>query len=346
MNERRIRVLVVDDSAYIRKVMREMLTSHPDIEVVGTARDGREALDKVAELQPDVVTLDLMMPNLDGLGFLREQMKRRPLPVVVVSIATEEGDRALAALDAGAIDFIQKPTALATERVFAIQQEVVHKVLAAANARLDRVPAVGTPHQSVRHAFSNARRFDVVALGLSTGGPQALRAVLPALPADFPVPLLVVVHMPVGYTQPFAERLDQITDLHVTVPFDGEEVRPGTVYLAEAGMHLRVERRVDGRVVARRSLQPLDTLHRPSVDVLLQSAAQVYNGRTLAVVLTGMGEDGLQGAAWVKAAGGMVLAESEQTAVVYGMPRAVIEAGLADRVVNLPDLPATLMNLV
>ncbi len=345
MNESPIRVLVVDDSAYIRKVLTEILSRHPRVDVVGTARDGQEALDKVAELHPDVVTLDLMMPNLDGIGFLRKQMKRHPLPVVVVSIASEEGDQAIAALEAGALDFVQKPTALATEQVYEIERDLIEKVLAAASARLENVPTQSRTSNR-QHAFPAKRRFDVVVMGLSTGGPQALRFILPRLPANFPVPVLVVLHMPVGYPTPFAERLNQACALQVTVPFDGEEVRAGTVYLAEAGMHLLVKRALDGRVRVHRSLQPLNTLHRPAVDVLFQSAAQVYGRRTLAVVMTGMGEDGLQGAAWIKSQGGMVLAEDERTAVVYGMPRAVQEAGLADRVVALPDLPDLLMALV
>lgn len=345
MKQSAVRVLVVDDSAYIRKVVSQMLSRHPQIEVVGTARNGREALERVAELQPDVVTLDLMMPEMNGVAFLKAQMARQPLPVVVLSIASEEGERAVAALEAGALDFVQKPTALATEKVYEIERELVEKVLAAAQVHMERLPRPGAAASEAR-VFDAQRRFDIVVMGLSTGGPQALRAILPRLPANFPVPLAMVLHMPVGYTGPFARRLDEACALRVTVPFEGEVVQPGTAYLAEAGQHLVLRRALDGRVTAHHTLQPLNTLHRPAVDVLFQSAAQAYGARTLAVVMTGMGEDGLHGAAWVKSQGGVVIAEAAESAVVDGMPRVIREAGLADHVAPLSAIPDLLMDLV
>ncbi len=330
-----IKVLVVDDSAYIRKVVTEMLSAEPRIQVVGTARNGRDALEKVTELKPDVVTLDLIMPELDGVGFLREQMQRRRLPVIVVSIASENGALVVSALEAGALDFVQKPTALASERVYEIQRDLIEKVLTAAAIEPARLPVGISVPKEVLPLRKTAPLVDAVVLGISTGGPQALTQLIPRLPADFPVPMAIVLHMPVGYTELFAARLNEISALEVIEASEGDEMRPGRVLLAPAGRHLTFLRLQDRRVISHLDLRPLDSLHRPSVDVLFQSAAEVYGGRLLGVVMTGMGKDGTAGAAWIKAQGGTILAEAEESCVVFGMPRAVIEAGLADEIVPL-----------
>ncbi|MDH7569309.1 MAG: chemotaxis response regulator protein-glutamate methylesterase [Armatimonadota bacterium] len=342
---RQVRVLVVDDSAYVRKVVRQMLSRSPSIEVVGSARDGREALDLVERLQPDVVTLDLIMPVMDGLSFLNEQMKRRPLPVVVVSIASEGGAQALAALDAGAIDFVQKPTALATEKILEISEELVQKVTAAAEASVAKLPSVAPVPAPSLGAPRGAGLVDLVAIGVSTGGPQALRVVIPALPATFPVPIAIVLHMPVGYTAMYAARLDSLSALRVVEAREGDSVQPGTVLLAPAGRHLTFRQTHRG-VVAHLDARPFDTPHRPSVDVLFRSAAETYGARVLGVVMTGMGSDGREGAAWIKAQGGIVFTEAEESCVVYGMPRAVVEAGLSDRAVSLPQLASAILEVV
>jgi two-component system chemotaxis response regulator CheB len=322
-----VRVLVVDDSAYVRKVVREMLSRSPFLEVVGTARDGVEALELVEQLRPDVVTLDLHMPASDGLDFLRKQMARRPLPVVVVSAADEDGEHVLAALDAGAVDVVRKPTALATDRVFEIAADLVAKVKAAAAARVSAPAPAPTPPPA---AALRAGRTGVLVVGVSTGGPQALKRLIPLLPAGFPVPVAVVLHMPVGYTELFARSLAAVSPLPVAEARDGEPLRPGTVLIAPAGFHLSLLPRADRAATTKLSLHPLDTPHRPAVDVLFRSAAEVFGARTLAVVLTGMGSDGTAGAAWVKAQGGRVFTEAEESCVVYGMPRSVAEAGLSD----------------
>lgn len=346
--DRPIRVLVVDDSAYVRKVLKRMLESDPGIVVVGTAGDGQEALDLVDELRPDVVTLDLMMPRKNGIQFLREQMAKAPLPVVVVSIASESGRMALEAMDAGAVDFIQKPTALALEKIYDIQQNVVEKVKAATGACLPALLRLTeTMPQMAETRPSPAKgAVDLVAIGVSTGGPQALRHVLAQLPADFPVPIAVVLHMPVGYTKLYADNLNTITAITVTEAAEGDVLRPGTVYIAPAGRHMILERASDESVRVHLDIRPMDTLHRPSVDVLFQSAAEVFGPRVLAVVMTGMGSDGLEGAAWIKAKGGYVFTESEESCVIYGMPRCVVEAGLSDRQVPLERLAPTIMEVV
>lgn len=340
-----VRVLVVDDSAYIRKVVREMLSRNQDIEVVGTARDGAEALEQVEILRPDVVTCDLIMPVVDGVEFIQRQMALRPVPIVVVSIAAESSERVLSGLDAGAIDFVQKPTALATDKVFDVAEELVSKVIAAAGAPLARArEAVAVAPLPVTPTFKD--RYSILVIGLSTGGPHGLKSLVTRLPGDFPVPVAIVLHMPIGYTEAYAKRLDEVSALTVTEAREGEEVRPGVVLIAPAGRHLTFQRDSAGKILTRLDVRPLDTPHRPSVDVLFQSAAEVYGDRVLAVVMTGMGSDGREGSAWIKARGGTVLTEAEETCVVYGMPRSVVEAGLSDEAVPLDRLTAAILERV
>jgi two-component system chemotaxis response regulator CheB len=322
-----VRVLIVDDSAYVRKVIRQMLSRSPFLEVVGAARDGREALELAAELKPDVITCDLIMPVLDGVGFIREQMSRRLIPIVIVSVASESGELVLGALDAGAVDFVQKPTALATDRVLAIADELIEKVKAASKSR----PALSRAAVPlVAKGTVAARAIDIVVIGISTGGPQALKMLIPRFPAELTVPIAVVLHMPVGYTELYARKLDEQSALTVLEARGGEEVAAGHVYIAPAGRHLTLRRNASGQVLTHLDVRPLDTPYRPSVDTLFQSAANAYGARVLGIVMTGMGSDGREGAAWIKAKGGMVLTESEASCVVYGMPRSIVEAGLSD----------------
>jgi two-component system chemotaxis response regulator CheB len=335
--ERVIRVLVVDDSEYVRKTIKQILSRNPSFEVVGTARGGDEGLDLVRELRPDVVTADLIMPDMDGAEFTRRVMETQPVPIVIVSIASESSERVLAALDAGAIDFVQKPTALATEKVLEMSEELVGKIEAAAHApiRRPRGTAVGAKGSRTSTLAVTRGLLDIVVIGISTGGPQALKSLIPRLPGDLPVPIAVVLHMPVGYTDMFARRLDEASALSVSEASQAEPVRPGSVLIAPAGRHLTFRRTSDDRVLTHLDLRPLDALHRPSADGLFHSAAEVYRDRVLGIVMTGMGSDGREGAAWIKAAGGAVLTESEESCVVYGMPRSVVEAGLSDGSVSL-----------
>src|SRR5215213_8319197 len=346
-----LRVLVIDDSAYVRKVVREILSRSPFLEVVGAARDGREALDLVEQLDPDVVTCDLIMPELDGVGFVREQMARRPLPIIIMSIASETGEAALTALDAGAVDFVQKPTALATEKIFEVSDELIEKVKAAAKIPMARVTvappsSAAAPQQMADAPVTRRELVDVVVIGISTGGPQALKRLIPQLPADFPAPVAMVMHMPVGYTEMYARKLDELSPLEVREAHEGDVLRAGLALLAPAGRHLTFRRRAGGEVVAHLDSRPFELAHRPAVDVLFQSAAEVYKQRVLGVVMTGMGSDGKQGAAWIKAQGGLVYTESEETCVVYGMPSSVVEAGLSDRSVPLDRMAQAIREAV
>ena len=319
-----IRVLVVDDSAFARKVVREVLT-RAGMDVVGIARDGLEALEKISELKPDVVTLDLVMPNLDGLGVLAALPAVEPPRVVVVSMAGEDSALGIAALHAGALGLVRKPTALAVDRLYDLADELTAAVRTAAAARAPRAAASPPPPLPLLVASA---RHAVLVLGASTGGPQALTRIIKALPRGFPLPAALVLHLPVGYTQPFAERLDRDSDVEVVEAAEGLEMIPGRVLVARAGLHLRL-RRAGGTVRAVLDAAPADTPHRPAVDVLFESAAEAYGGRVLAAVLTGMGNDGTRGARAIHAAGGTVLTEAEHSCVVYGMPRCVDEAGLS-----------------
>ena len=348
--DRVLRVLVVDDSAYVRKVVREILSRSPFVEVVGAARDGREALDLVEQLDPDVVTCDLIMPELDGVGFVREQMKRRPVPIIIMSIANETAEAALTALDAGAIDFVQKPTALASEKIFEVSTELIEKVKAAGRIALNRLPTLPAPQIAPTSRpgtkISGSHLVDLVVIGISTGGPQALKRLIPQLPVDFPVPIVMVMHMPVGYTEMYAARLNELSGLEVREGAEGDEIKPGRVFLAPAGRHLSLKHGSNGKVVIHLDAKPFSTLHRPSVDVLFESAAEVYGSRVLGVVMTGMGSDGKEGAAWIKSQGGLVFTEAESSCVVYGMPCVVVEAGLSDKIVALDDMARAIREVV
>ena len=345
------RVLVVDDSAFVRKVVTEMLNRSPALEVVGFARDGEEALELAARLDPDVITLDLVMPRMNGVEFLRAQNRRRRIPVVICSIAHESGEMALEAFEEGALDFVQKPTALAIDRVYEIAAELVVKVESAARVSLNRTAdeerrARGAAGPLTSTAVAAAgRRSDVVVLGISTGGPQALRTLIPQLPATFPVPVAVVLHMPVGYTEMYAARLDAISPMSVREGREGDVLQPGHVLIARAGQHLSFARS-NGTVQAHLDDRPTDSQHRPAVDVLFHSAAEVFGSRVLGVVMTGMGTDGLLGSAHIKAQGGRIVTESESSCVVYGMPRAVAEASLSDRSATLDEMASATMEML
>ena len=331
----RHRVLVVDDSAFARKVLREILAGDPRLEVVGFARDGLDALEKIAELNPDVVTLDLVMPELDGVGVLQALTAREDAPrVVVVTMTDAESVLGVAALDAGAIDVVHKPTALATDRLYELGKELVEKVVAAAQAKVAPRALRERPAHGVGKVSAGGPKARLVVIGASTGGPRALGDILGALPASFPVPIAAVVHMPVGYTEAFAARLNESSPVRVREATNGALLEPGTVLLGRAGLHLRV-RLLSESLIAMLDPMPDDELHRPSVDVLFRSAAEELGSGVLGVVLPGRGTDGLDGARAIHRAGGRLLVEAESSCVVYGMPRAVAEGGLGAESVPL-----------
>ena len=338
----RVRVLVVDDSAFARKVVREVLSRDAEIEVVGVARDGLEALEKIEELRPDVMTLDLLMPELDGLGVLRALPDPSSPRVVIVSISRAESDLAIEALQMGAVDLVSKPTPLATDRLYELSNELVRKVKNAAVARPRRPRAMVPPPPLHAQGQPSVR---LVVIGTSTGGPHALTRLFAALPAGLPVPLAIALHIPAGYTASLADRLTGVGAMAVEEAREGTELVPGRAVIAPGGRHLRL-RGSGEKILAVVSSEPRAALYRPSVDELFESAARTVRGGVVGVVLTGMGEDGLRGAEAIRTDGGRVLAESKESCVVYGMPRAVIEAGLATDRVPLEGIAARLVELI
>lgn len=322
----KVRVLVVDDSAFARKTLRSVLSGHPAIEVVGIARDGLEALEKIVELTPDVVTLDLVMPNLDGLGVLRALPTENAPRVVIVSITDANSELAVTALQLGAVDLVQKPTALATERLYELNDELIRKVLGA--ARVTRVPSRHSSVAAPVLPLKSPPKTQLLVIGASTGGPQAITRLLSALPANFPVPIAIALHIPAGYTDALAARLHEHCAIDVAEAREGMLLRNGLAILAQGGQHLTISRHGE-ELRAHVSEQPRDSLYYPSVNLLFESAARATSDRTMAVVLTGMGDDGSVGAAAIRKAGGTILTEDESSCVVYGMPRCVVEAGLS-----------------
>ncbi len=345
MTSEPIRVLVVDDSAFARKVIREVLEGDARFEVVDTARDGLDALEKIARLEPDVVTLDLVMPNLDGIGVLKAFATfsiPKPPRVVVVSMADDDSDLAISALQCGAVELVHKPTALATDRLFELQDDLRNKVVAAAASAAKKYDAPLASPLRIPATGTAVRR--IVVIGTSTGGPQALSTLLAALPVDFPVPIAIALHMPVGYTDAFARRLDQLCALEVLEAYEGVELLPGRAVVARAGMHLKLQG--GRRPIGTLDMLPLNKPHRPSVDVLLSSAADAFGSGCVGVVLTGMGDDGLLGAQALRAERSVMLTEAASSCVVYGMPRSIEIAGLSDVVAPLEEMAAAILREV
>ena len=343
---RRLRCLVVDDSALYRKIVRDVLATAPGVEIVGCAADGQRAVDQIVSLKPDLVTLDLEMPRLDGIGVLR-QMKERGIevPAIMVSAFTASGAKSTTeALGLGAFDFILKPTTSSLdESILQLRRDLLPKVKAVG------LRPAATPHAAPARPARPARpaakqplgkprlpnvRPEIIAIGISTGGPQALTQLLPKLPADFRTPIVIVQHMPPMFTKSLAEDLDRRCKLKVSEATQGQPVRPGEVLIAPGGKHMRVAKLASGAVVQLTD-DPPERNCKPAADFLFRSVASCYGPRALAAVLTGMGDDGALGARQIKQAGGMVVAQDEATCVVYGMPKAVVDEGLADAVLPL-----------
>ena len=337
-----IRVLVVDDSAVVRRLVTTALSLDPEIEVVGTAVNGQEAIGRVEELQPDAVTLDIEMPVLDGLGALEAIRRRHPrLPIIMFSTLTEKGaTKTLEALSLGASDFVTKPsnTTNMAESMASVREQLIPKMKALIGVR--RVAAAAAP--PVRVAPPVANRPEVLLVGCSTGGPDALSRVLEDLPATLPVPVLVVQHMPPLFTAMFAERLDRVSPLRVREAGAGDVVTPGEVLVAPGGHHLVLQRSA-GVVRAVIDDGEPENFCRPAVDTLFRSAAQVYGGHALALVLTGMGHDGLAGCRLLAEQGARIVVQDEDSSVVWGMPGAVAGAGLAHEVLPLDAIAGKLI---
>ncbi|MGB8579340.1 MAG: chemotaxis response regulator protein-glutamate methylesterase [Candidatus Sulfotelmatobacter sp.] len=346
MSMNRVRVLVVDDSALMRKLIPQMLESDQSIEVVGTAMDGTFCLKKIEELKPNVITLDLQMPGMNGIDTLKEIMRRHPLPVIVVSSHSTDGASiTFKALGLGAFDFVTKPQD-ASAHMAETARQLIAKIKAAADCKVVRPGTLGAALrvEKTASAKSGPPPTKTVAIGISTGGPQALEYLLAQMPPDFPGTILVVQHMPSGFTEMFAKRLDELCALRVKEAQSGDVLQAGRVLVCPGSRHMTVKRLPMGDVVVLND-EPLVNGHRPSVDVLFHSLAQEFGRMSVAVLMTGMGDDGAQGLGEVKKAGGMTIAQSEESCVVFGMPKAAIERGYATRVVGLEVLASTLQAL-
>jgi two-component system chemotaxis response regulator CheB len=343
---KRVRVLVVDDSALMRKLIPQMLETDPAIEVVGTAMDGTFCMKKIEELQPNVVTLDLQMPGMNGIDTLKEIMRRHPLPVIVVSSHSIEGASVtMKALGLGAFDFVTKPQD-ASANMSAAAEELIAKIKAAADCKVVRPGTFQTqsPPEKISAARLASPPSKVVAIGISTGGPQALEFLLAQLPPDFPGTIVVVQHMPDGFTDMFARRLDEVCSLRVKEAQSGDLLQAGRVLICPGSRHMKVKRLTLGDIVVLSDDARVNG-HRPSVDVLFQSVADEFGSMAVAALMTGMGDDGAEGLGLVKKAGGMTIAQNEESCVVFGMPKAAIERGYATRVVGLDVLASTLQAL-
>jgi two-component system chemotaxis response regulator CheB len=378
-----IKVLVVDDSVVVRRLIVDSLTGAPDIEVVGTAANGLLAQAKIDQLKPDVVTMDIEMPEMDGIMAVRELRKRHKyLPVIMFSTLSAAGASAtLEALSAGATDYVTKPSNVGSiaESIAAVRQQLIPKIHALAGRRTPSPPArtgpvpgrpglnpalaarpggpvpgrpgltpsrpgapSGPPSTKPARRAGVSGRVDILAIGCSTGGPDALTKVLQALPADLPVPIVVTQHMPPVFTRMFAERLDRSTSLHVVEAGDGMELAPGTVYIAPGDRHLVLQRRSTA-TLTQLSGAPPENSCRPAVDVMFRSVAALYGASAFATVLTGMGYDGRGGSKVLREAGAEILAQDEASSVVWGMPGAVVGAGLADEVLPLDRIAAAFL---
>jgi two-component system chemotaxis response regulator CheB len=342
-----VRVLVVDDSALMRKLIPQLLQGDPAIEVVGTAMDGLLGLKKIAELRPDVVTLDLEMPRMDGLDMLREIVKKYEIPVIVVSSHTSKGAYSvLNALSQGAFDFVAKPTDSPRGGLEQIAKELAVKIKVAAISGPPKQtyrPQPSSPAAHIQHP-AEERPTRTVAIGISTGGPNALHYLCSQLPADFSGCLLIVQHMPEGFTGMFARRLNDCSPIQVTEALSGDLLRPGRAFVCPGNRHMKIRRGPQGNMIVLVDQAPVNG-HRPSVDVLFRSVAQELGRESAAVIMTGMGDDGAQAMRAVQAAGGVTIAQSLESCVVDSMPRAAIEAGYAGRIVPLEALPGVLQIL-
>lgn len=355
-NKSQINVLVVDDSFFLRRNLPRIMERDPEIRVVGTAENGRQAIEKAKQLKPDVITLDVVMPIMDGLTALKHIMREIPTPVVMISSTTHEGSRqTMEALTSGAIDYISKPSGAVSPDFGSIQSELITKIKSAAKVDVksskfgqtisnlsERPKSISMPKGFDK---ANKTAIELVAIATSTGGPAALQIVLKNLPKDIPVGIVIVQHIATSFCQALADRLNDISPLEVKICVDFEWVRPGLVLIVPAGQHMRV-RYVAGKVYAMPDPEPSDTLHRPSADILFNSIADKCAAKTCAVIMTGMGYDGASGIKKIKDNGGVTIAQDEASSIIFGMPKVAIEKGAIDIVAPLKNISREIIKAV
>jgi two-component system chemotaxis response regulator CheB len=330
-----LRVLVVDDSAFMRKIITDMVNSDPQLTVVGTAFDGLDALQKVSQLRPDVVTLDVNMPRMDGLTTLKRLMKQHPLPIIMLSAATQEGaETTWTALKLGAVDYIPKPSGQISLDIERVRDALVDKIKTAAQAKIiTHEPETRSPLR-----IKQKVKEKIIAIGASTGGPPALEKILVQLPKNTP-PILIVQHMPSGFTNSFAKRLNRLCSFEVKEAEDGDTINQGQALIAPGGYHMTATR--DGRIQL--DCGPTEHGVRPAVDPMMRTAAAVYGSETIGVILTGMGRDGASGMKAIKRGGGRTIAQDEATCTVFGMPRMAIQEGSVDKILPLSKIPEQIL---
>lgn len=343
-----IKILIVDDSAFMRKLLSDMFAAEPGFTVVDTARNGKDAVDKAKKLKPDVITMDVEMPILDGIKALELIMKEAPTPVVMVSSLTRAGaDATIRALELGAVDFIAK-TAGPISSITAIKEELLIKCQAAAKVIVSRLSVIQDKRsvvQSIPQKLTMPSDDQIIAIGTSTGGPRALQEVITKLPGNLPCGIVIVQHMPPGFTKSLSERLNSLSSLAVKEAEHNDVIKPGLVLVAPGDYHMTVEREGGKKVIKLNQNSPIGG-HRPAVDPLFDSVARCYGKRAIGVILTGMGHDGAKGIQLIKQNQGFTIAEDQSTAVVFGMPKSAIELGAVDRVVPLHGVAAEIVRIV
>ena len=338
---KKIKVLVVDDSAFMRKMLREILSSDPDIEVIGVARNGKEAIEKVNLLSPDVITMDVEMPVMTGIQAVEKIMKQKPTPIIMVSAYTvENASITFEALDRGALDFVTKPGGPISIRLKDVKEKIIEKVKAVSHVNVKALRPPLKRRERLEALPGDMEKLVVIAS--STGGPKALSYIIPRLPGDLRAGILVVQHMPEGFTKPFAERLDKLSKLTVKEAGEGEKITSSVAYIAPSGYHMKIG---EEWIIHLTKDAPMHGV-RPAADITMLSAASVSGKSTIGVVLTGMGKDGSMGVREIKARGGMVIAQDKKTSVIFGMPKAAINTGCVDEVLPLEDIPEGIVNMV
>lgn len=348
---RKIRVLVVDDSFFMRKMISDLLISSGVVEVIDTAKNGLEAVEKTAKLMPDIVTLDVEMPKLNGLEALQKIMTNNPVPIIMLSSLTKSGtDTTIKALEFGAFDFVAKPSGSISFDIANIKNELIDKVLLAYNQR-DRWLRQWNVNDNVEYlpvSKSNVKYIKnsewIVAIGTSTGGPKALQEVITKIPKEFPYPILIVQHMPPGFTKSLADRLNSLSEITVVEAQNQELIRPGTAYIAPGNYHMVISKKADGNYINLNQMPPVSG-HRPSVDIMFESLAAI-SLRKVFVIMTGMGSDGTKGLKIAKKDGDIAIAQDESTCVVYGMPKTAIQSGLVDITVPIYQIHNNIINSV
>jgi two-component system chemotaxis response regulator CheB len=345
----KIRAFVVDDSGFVIASVTKKLSTDPDIEVVGSARDGKEAIEKIRTLKPDVITLDVVMPVMDGLAVLEQLMTWQPTPVVMLSALTSEGaETTIKALELGAVDFFLKPSLLRPTGNDETGETLIEKVKRAAASKLKPYSPAAKPKITIsnkdaaaKSPVSSGQKFPVIVIGSSTGGPRALMQIIPNLPKDFPAAILMVQHMPPLFTKSLAERLSGASQIKVMEAVNGSQIEPGQALLAPGSYHMVPVR---GNRITLTQDPPVHGV-RPAIDVTMKAAVEVYGNSLMGVVLTGMGSDGAIGASQIKAVGGKVIVEDESTCAVYGMPQVIVKAGNADKILPIHEIAAELIQI-